>query len=76
MFVPNTREPQKIPGSQITRGLQVGCSRSSLSDHRGARAVGYLRKALAKRDLLMCIPPFASSGPWYSIKPSFLNLFI
>jgi len=36
MFVPNTREPQKIPGSQITRGLQVGCSRSSLSDHRGA----------------------------------------
>jgi hypothetical protein len=41
-----------------------------------ARAVSYLGKALAKRDLLMCIPPFASSGPWYLIKPSFLNLFI
>jgi hypothetical protein len=25
MFAPNTREPQKIPGSQIIRGLRVGC---------------------------------------------------
>jgi hypothetical protein len=58
------------------REFRPGGSRSRLLDRRGARAESYLRRALAKRDLLMCIPPFASRGPWYLIKPSFLNLFI
>ena len=86
MSVPSTREPQKTPVSQITHGPDAGIrvfvkrnwhsSRSRVPVRRGARAESYLRRALAKRELLMCIPPFASRGPWYLMNPSFLNLFI
>src|SRR6266436_1437355 len=43
---------------------------------RVARAESYLRKALAKREVLTRKPPFASRGPRYLTKPRVLNLFM
>ncbi len=39
-------------------------------------SLSYLHRALAKREVLICISPFWSGRPWYMMKPSFLNLFI
>lgn len=40
------------------------------------RTESYSKKALAKREVLIRIPPFASRGPRYLMKPRFLNLII
>ena len=48
----------------------------SVFDRRSAGAERYLEKALAKREVLTCNPPFASRGPWYLTKPRVLNLFM
>ena len=67
MSVPSTREPKKVLISQmIHQWVDV---------FRGASG-SYLPRALAKRDLLMSIPPFASRRPRYVMKPLILNLFM
>jgi hypothetical protein len=53
MFVPSTREPQKIPGSQIARGIQVGWVVRDFRPPGGVSAESYLQKTLAKREPLM-----------------------
>lgn len=70
MSAPNTREPKKILYSQVIHHWN-----ELFRDFRGASR-SYLTRALAKRELLISIPPFASRRPRYLMKPRILNLFM